>query len=715
MMKNFGKAIVKLRIPILILSIVLMIPSAIGYLNTRINYDILSYLPSDIETMEGQQILLDEFGTGAFSVCAVRGMENKQIETLEDEIKQIDVVKDVIWYGSLGDISMPIDVLPESLKESLVADDGTQLMIITFSSSMSTDETLEAVEKIRALTDKQCLLSGMSAVVEDIKLLCNKEAVIYVIIAVILCAIVLSLAMDSFVVQALFLASIGMSILYNMGTNFISGEISFITQALAAVLQLAVTMDYSIFLWHSYEENKEQPGISNNEAMAAAINQTLVSVIGSSITTVAGFLAMCFMTFTLGVDLGVVMAKGVVFGVIGCVTILPSMILVFDKAIEKTRHRTLLPDIGKIGGFVTKYYPIFIIVFLALLGPAYYGQAHNKVYYDLVATLPDSLESVLASDVLDESFDQGATHVVLAKSDMPIKDAYNMEKEIENVDGVKSCLGLASVAGPLVPKEILSEKVLDALDNGKYQMIYILSEYKTGSDEVNAQCDSIKEIVKRYDDSAMLIGEAPCTEDLIEITDVDFKTVSIASIVMIFIIIAIVLKSISLPFILVFLIEFGIFVNMGIPHYTGTVLPFIASIVIGTIQLGATVDYAILMTNRYKRERYEGSDKKEAIKTAVVTSLQSVLVSALSFFAATFGVGIYSSNDMISALCILLARGAIISLLCVAFILPAFFMVFDPIIIRTSVGFIPKDKKKSRTNDKKNSGGMTNEVIGIEE
>ncbi|MCR5272768.1 MAG: MMPL family transporter [Lachnospiraceae bacterium] len=709
-MKNFGKVIVKLRIPILILSVILLIPAAIGYFNTRINYDILSYLPEDIETMEGQQILLDEFQTGAFSVCAVRGMENKQIATLADEIKEIDVVKDVLWYGELADTSMPMEILPSDIKDSLVAEDGTQLMIITFASSMSTDETLEAVEEIRALTDKQCLLSGMSAVVEDIKLLCNKEAVIYVIIAVILCAIVLSFAMDSFVVQALFLASIGMSILYNMGTNFISGEISFITQALAAVLQLAVTMDYSIFLWHSYEENKEKTA-NNNEAMAEAINQTLVSVIGSSITTVAGFLAMCFMTFTLGIDLGIVMAKGVVFGVIGCVTILPAMILVFDKAIEKTRHRALLPDIGRIGGFVTKYYPVFIIVFLVLIGPAYYGQANNKVYYDLVATLPDSLESVLASEVLEDSFDQGATHVILAKSDMETKDAYNMEKDIEKVDGVKACLGLTSVAGPLVPKEILSDDIVEKLDNGKYQMIYVMSEYKTGSDEVNKQCDAIKEIIKGYDESAMLIGEAPCTEDLIEITDVDFKTVNIASIAMIFVIIAIVLKSISLPFILVILIEFGIFVNMGIPHYTGTVLPFIASIVIGTIQLGATVDYAILMTNRYKRERYEGNEKKEAIKTAVTTSLQSVLVSALSFFAATFGVGIYSSNDMISALCILLARGAIISLLCVAFILPALFMVFDPIIIRTSAGFIHKEKKNKK--EKHNSGGMTNEVVEV--
>jgi len=692
-MKKLGNAVVKLRYLILIISIALLIPSGIGYLNTRINYDILSYLPSDIETMEGQEILLDEFGTGAFSVCAIQGMDMKDIVKLEEQIKEVDHVKDVLWYGALADTSMPIDILPSEIKDNLIAEDGTQLMIITFDESMSSDETLAAIEELRGLTDQQCLLSGMSAVVQDIKILCQKETVIYVLIAVALSVVVLSLAMDSFMVQMLFLASIGMTIVYNMGSNFIAGEISFITQALAAVLQLAVTMDYSIFLWHSYQENQEHHPGDKNAAMAEAINQTLVSVIGSSITTVAGFLAMCFMTFTLGVDLGVVMAKGVVLGVIGCITILPSMILVFDKAIEKTRHKPLLPDVGRIGSFVTRKYPIFILIFLVLIGPAYYGQAHNKVYYDLVATLPDSLESVKASHVLEEEFDQGATHVVLADANMSSHDAYNMEKDIEKVEGVKTVLGLDSVVGPLIPKETLPDQVMEALDNGTYQMIYIMSEYKTGSDEVNAQCTEIKNIIKNYDESAMLIGEAPCTQDLIEITDIDFKTVSTASIVMIFIIIAIVLKSISLPFILVFLIEFGIFVNMGIPYYMGTELPFIASIVIGTIQLGATVDYAILMTNRYKRERYEGNEKKEAIITAVTTSLQSVLVSALSFFAATFGVGLFSTNKMISALCILLARGAIISLLCVAFLLPAFFMVFDPIIIRTSLGFRPKTSK----------------------
>ena len=689
-MINFGKAVVKFRIPILILSFLLLIPTAIGYFNTRINYDILSYLPKDIETMEGQDILLNEFGTGAFSVCAIEGMEDKDVSKLEDKIKEVDHVKDVLWYGSISNLTLPIDVLPGEVKEELQnADSGSQLMIITFDTSMSDDDTLDAIKKIRAITDKQCLLSGMSAVVADIKIICEQEVPIYVVIAGGLSAIVLAVTMDSFLLPILFLLSIGMAIVYNLGSNFVTGEISFITQALAAVLQLAVTMDYSIFLWHSYEENKGRYPGDNNRAMAHAISQTIVSVVGSSITTVAGFLAMCFMTFTIGMDLGIVMAKGVVFGVIGCVTILPSMILIFDKAIEKTRHRSLLPNL-QLGKFVTKHYWIFIILFLVIIGPAFYGQNHNQVYYDLMGTLPDNLESVQAGAALDEDFDMGATHVILADADMSSKDARNMLNEIKDVKGVKLALGLDSIVGAAIPRDFIPDEAKEVLNNGKYQMMYIMSEYKTGTDEVNEQCDAIKEIVKRYDKSAMLIGEAPCTEDLITITDVDFKTVSAASIILIFIIIAVVLKSISLPVILVSVIEFAIFINMGIPHYTGTVLPFIASIVIGTIQLGATVDYAILMTNRYKRERSRGAEKREAIEIALNTSLPSVIVSALSFFAATFGVGLYSSIDMISALCVLLARGAIISLFVVALILPAMFMIFDKLILNTSIGFKPK-------------------------
>ena len=693
-MINLGKKIVKLRIPIIIISFLLLIPTSIGYLNTRINYDILSYLPKDIETMKGMDIVLEDFGTGGFSLCAIQNMDDKDVVKLEEKIKDIRHVKDVIWYGSAADLSIPLDLLPDELGDSIKnKDTNSQLMMITFDTGMSDDATLDVIKKIRGLTDRQCLMSGMSAVVADIKIVCESEVPIYVAIAGGLSAIVLAITMDSFLLPVLFLLSIGMAIIYNLGTNQLAGEISFITQALAAVLQLAVTMDYSIFLWHSYEENQERYPGDKKRAMAHAISQTITSVIGSSITTIAGFLAMCFMTFTLGKDLGIVMAKGVVFGVIGCVTILPSMILVFDKAIEKTRHRSLLPKF-QIGKFVTKYYWVFLILFLVIIGPAYYGQNNNQVYYDLVGTLPDDLESVEAANVLEEQFDMGATHIILADANLSPKDAHNMEEDIKNIEGVRLALGVDSVLGSAIPREFIPDEAFEILNNGTYQMIYVMSEYKTGTDEVNNQCDAIRAVAKKYDDTAMLIGEAPCTQDLIKITDIDFKTVSAASIILIFIIIAFVLKSISLPFILVMVIEFAIFINMGIPHYTNTVLPFIASIVIGTIQLGATVDYAILMTNRYKRERHKGAAKREAIEISLNTSLPSVMVSALSFFAATFGVGVYSSIDMISSLCVLLARGAIISLFVVALVLPAMFVVLDKIIIKTSIGFKPADKPK---------------------
>lgn len=693
-MIKFGKGVVKFRIPILILSLLLLIPSVIGYLHTRINYDILSYLPEEIETMQGQEILLEEFGTGAFSVAVVEGMQPKEVAALKNEISQIEHVKKVLWYDSLADLSIPMELLPEDMEEAFEnREKNSTLMIVMLDTSMSADETLDAVEQIRGLTKQQCLLSGMSAVVADIKKICNSEAIMYVVIAAVLSAIVLSLTMDSFLIPLFFLLSIGMAIIYNLGSNFVAGEISFITQALAAVLQLAVTMDYSIFLWHSYQENQERYTGDKNRAMAHAISNTVSSVVGSSITTVAGFLAMCFMTFTLGLDLGIVMAKGVVFGVIGCVTILPSMILVFDRAIEKTRHRAIIPDLGRIGDFVTKKYVVFAALFLVILGPALYGYTHNEVYYDLAGTLPEDLESVMANTKLEEDFHMGATHVILADSRLEAKQARAMLRELEEVKGIKLVLGMDSVLGPAFPEEMVPDAYQEILDNGKYQMMFLASEYKTASDEVNAQCDEIKKIIKQYDTSAMLIGEAPCTQDLITITDKDFKTVSAVSIVLIFIIIAVVLKSISLPVILVSVIEFAIFINMGIPSYTGTVLPFIASIVIGTIQLGATVDYAILMTNKYKKARYQGAGKQEAVSTALNGSLQSVFVSALSFFAATFGVGLYSSIDMISALCVLLARGAIISLLVVAFILPAMFMIFDGLICRTSAGFLNREKK----------------------
>lgn len=693
-MIKFGKAVVKLRIPILIISFLLLIPSAIGYFNTRVNYDILSYLPEDIETMKGQDILLDEFGTGAFSFCVVEGMDAKDIKVMREEMEQVSHVKSVIWYDSLADISIPMQMLPDDVYDFFNnADTGSTLLAVLYDTSMSSDDTMEAIEQLRNVVQGRCFISGMSAIVTDTKNLSNQETPIYVLIAVILAVVVLSLTMDSAIVPMFFLLSIGMAIVYNLGSNVFMGEISYVTQALAAVLQLGVTMDYSIFLWHSYEEQQGRYEGDKKRAMAHAISNTITSVVGSSITTVAGFIALCFMSFTLGMDLGVVMAKGVIFGVICCVTVLPSMILVFDRIIEKTRHKVIIPDLGVIAGWVTRHYPLFIILFLVILGPALYGYNHTNVYYDLAGTLPKSLDSVTANEKLDENFQMGATHMIIANSDLPSKDAKAMLNEIEQVDGVKMALGFDSIVGPGIPKAIIPDDIKDTLVNDDYQMMIVSSEYAVASDEVNAQCDAIKSIIKKYDDTAMLIGEAPCTKDLIEITDEDFKTVSIVSIGAIFVIIAFVFKSISLPIILVSVIEFAIFINMGIPCYTNTTLPFIASIVIGTIQLGATVDYAILMTNKYKKARYQGADKKEAITGALRGSIQSIMVSALSFFAATFGVGLYSNIDMISSLCSLMARGAIISMFVVIFILPSMFMVFDRLICATSMGFRNKNSK----------------------
>ena len=692
-MIKFGKAVVKLRIPILIISFLLLIPSAIGYFNTRVNYDILSYLPEDIETMKGQDILLDEFGTGAFSFCVVEGMDAKDIKVMREEMEEVPHVKSVIWYDSLADISIPMQMLPDDVYEFFNnADTDSTLLAVLYDTSMSSDDTMEAIEQLRDVVQGRCFISGMSAIVTDTKNLSNQETPIYVLIAVILAVVVLSLTMDSAIVPLFFLLSIGMAIVYNLGSNVFMGEISYVTQALAAVLQLGVTMDYSIFLWHSYEEQQERYDGDKKRAMAHAISNTITSVVGSSITTVAGFIALCFMSFTLGMDLGVVMAKGVIFGVICCVTVLPSMILVFDKIIEKTKHKVIIPDLGMIAGWVTRHYPVFIVLFLLILGPALYGYNHTNVYYDLAGTLPKSLDSVTANEKLDENFQMGATHMIIANSDLPSKDAKAMLNEIEQVDGVKMALGFDSIVGPGIPKAIIPDEIKETLVNDDYQMMVVSSEYAVASDEVNAQCDAIKSIIKKYDDTAMLIGEAPCTKDLIEITDEDFKTVSIVSIGAIFVIIAFVFKSISLPIILVSVIEFAIFINMGIPCYTNTTLPFIASIVIGTIQLGATVDYAILMTNKYKKARYQGADKKEAITGALQGSIQSIMVSALSFFAATFGVGLYSNIDMISSLCSLMARGAIISMFVVIFILPSMFMVFDRVICATSMGFRNKSR-----------------------
>ena len=686
-MKKFGKGVVKCRVLILILSIVLLIPSAIGYFNTRVNYDILSYLPDEIETMKGQEILKDDFGIGAFSLCVVEGMENKDVVALERKIEEVPHVKQVVWYDTIADLSLPMEVLPKEIYEVFNNDDtDSTLMAVLYDTGMSEDETMDAVKEIRKLADGQCFVSGMSAVITDIKDLSDKEVPIYVLIAVILAIVVLSLTMDSAVVPIFFLLSIGMAIIYNLGTNIMQGEISYVTQALAAVLQLGVTMDYSIFLWHSYEEECANTD-DHKEAMANAITNTITSVVGSSITTVAGFVALCFMSFTLGLDLGIVMAKGVVFGVIGCVTILPSMILIFDKAVQKTRHRAVIPDLGRIAGWVVRHYKWFIAAFVIILFPALYGYTHTDVYYDLAGTLPKDLPSIVANQKLEDSFDMNATHLYLIDSSLPTKDVVEMIDEVNEVDGVKATIGLEAILGAGFPKEMLPSELLEVVQNDEYELLMVSSEYAVASDEVNAQCDKLDEILDKYDTKGMLIGEAPCTKDLINITNEDFARVSAVSIVAIFVIIFFVFKSISLPIILVAVIEFAIFINMGIPAYTGTVLPFIASIVIGTIQLGATVDYAILMTNKYKNARYDGLEKKEAITQALQGSIQSIIVSALSFFSATFGVGVYSNIDMISSLCILMSRGAIISMFVVIFILPSMFMIFDKVIIKTSKGF----------------------------
>lgn len=691
-MINFGKGVVKLRIPILIVSIILLFPAALGYFYTRVNYDILTYLPKEIDTMKGQDILLDEFGTGAFSMCVVEGMEDQDISKMRKNMEKVDHVKKILWYDSLADLSIPKTMLPDKVQNAFINEDkDATLMVIFFDSSMSSDETMDAIEELRSVADKQCYISGMSAVVTDTKNLSDKEVPIYVLIAVILAVIVLSLTMDSALIPVFFLLSIGMAIIYNLGSNVFFGEISYVTQALAAVLQLGVTMDYSIFLWHSYEENQERFPDDKKRAMAHAISNTLTSVIGSSITTVAGFVALCFMSFTLGLDLGVTMAKGVIFGVICCVTVLPSMILVFDKAIDKTRHKAIIPDLGVISGWVVKHYKAFIVTFIIVLIPALWGYTHYEVYYDLAGTLPGNLDSVIANDKLDETFAMNSTHIILCDSSLEPKEVNEMMSKIDDVDGVKATLGLDSLVGPTVPREMIPSDIKEVVMDENYQMLMISSEYKVASDEVNDQCDKIEKIMKKYDKNAMLIGEAPCTKDLITITNHDFNVVSTVSIGAIFLIIACVFKSISLPIILVAVIEFAIFINMGIPAFTGTKLPFIAGIVIGTIQLGATVDYAILMTTKYRKARYNGVEKQEAITSALGASMQSVIVSALSFFAATFGVGLYSNVDMIASLCSLMARGAIISMFVVIFILPSMFMIFDKIICKTSKGFVQKN------------------------
>jgi len=676
--------------------VLLLIPAAIGYFNTKVNYDILYYLPGDIDTMKGQDILLDDFGKGAYAMVVVDGMNKKNVSELVKKVEKVDHVASVISYNGIVGDGVPAEILPDKFRSYFENDDsGATLFAIFFDDTTSSTETMDAIEELRDVTDKQCYIAGMSAVVTDTKSMSEKETPIYVLVAVLLVCVVLAIFMDSFLVPVLFMVSIGMAIVYNLGTNIFLGEVSYITKALAAVLQLGVTLDYSIFLWHSYKEEKEKNPGDHKEAMAVAIGNTLTSVVGSSITTVAGFIALCFMSFTLGLDLGIVMAKGVIFGVIGCVTILPSLILTFDKALEKTMHKEIMPNFDKPARWIVKHSWLFLIVFLGLLYPAIYGYNHTKVYYDLSDTLPDKLNCSQANKLLAKNFDKtNSIYMILADTNLSKDDSIAMIDEIKELDGISTAMSLDSVVGAELPTEMLPDSLVSELKGNEYQIMMISTNYAIASDEINDQIDKVDEIAKKYDAKSMVIGEAPCTKDLITITDKDFKTVSIVSIAAIFVIIFFVLKSISLPVILVAAIEFAIFVNMGIPYFTGTSIPFISSVVIGTIQLGATVDYAILMTTRYKRERAAGESKKEAISIALGTSIPSIIVSALGFFAATFGVGMIASVDMISSLCILMARGAIISMLVVIFILPSLFVLFDKLIINTSIGFKSKKNKK---------------------
>lgn len=682
---KFGKAVVKARVPIVIVSLLLAALSVLGMLGTRINYDMLTYLPKDMETSVGQQVLLDDFGKGAFSFVLVEDMPDKDVSALKEKLAQVDHVESVIWYDSFADISVPKELLPDELYNAFNSGDTTMLAVF-FDTSTSADETMEAISDIRSIAGKQCFISGMSALVTDLKELCEKEEPIYVAIAVVLACAAMMLLLDGWLVPFVFLACIGISILINLGTNYFMGEISYITKALSAVLQLAVTMDYSIFLWHSYNEQRETHD-DPKEAMAVAIHETLTSVVGSSVTTVAGFIALCFMSFTLGSDLGIVMAKGVVFGVIGCVTTLPALILLLNKPLQRTRHKSLIPRMDRLSGFICKRFWVFLILFALLVTPAYYGysKTNDEVYYDMGQCLPEDLPFVKANEKLSEDFNVSSTLMLLVDADTPAKQVKEMAGEMEKVDGVAYVLGLDSLLGDRIPEEMIPDSVKNTLQSDNWKLLLVNSEYHAASDAVNRQIDTLNGILKRYDPDGMLIGEAPCMKDMIETTDHDFDVVNAVSIVAIFLIILLVEKSLTLPFILIAVIELAIFINLGLPHYLGQSLPFIAPICISTIQLGATVDYAILMTTRYKSERKKGADKRTAVNTALTASIPSILVSGLGLFAATFGVAVYSDIDIISSMCMLMARGAIVSMLCVIFFLPALLLLCDRIVCATTL------------------------------
>lgn len=683
---RFSKAVVRGRVAILILTVLLMIPAVFGMLETRINYDMLNYLPDDMDTVIGQNALLEDFGKGAFSFIVVENMPEKDVAALQEKLESVEHVETVLWYNSLMDTSIPMQLLPDKLYDAFNTGDAT-MMAVFFDTATSADETMDAIREIRSIAGKQCFVSGMSALVTDLKDLCEQEEPIYVAIAVVLACVAMMVFLDSWFIPFVFLASIGAAILLNLGSNWFMGEISYITKALSAVLQLAVTMDYSIFLWHSYNEQRAiYP--DKCEAMAHAISATLTSVVGSSITTIAGFLALCFMSFTLGRDLGIVMAKGVLLGVLSCVTVLPSLILLLDKPLQKTRHRSILPKMDGLAKGVTKVFPVFLALFVVLAPVFYfaYDKTNDEVYYDMGQCLPEDMEYVIANSKLSEEFDIASTHMLLVDASLPSKQVRSMISDMEQVDGVKYVLGLESVVGAGVPEEILPDSVRSILKSDKWELLLINSEYKVASDEVNAQIDSLNAILKKYDPTGMLIGEAPCMKDMIETTDHDFKVVNAVSILAIFLIILLVERSISLPFLLIAVIELAIFINLGLPHFLGQSLPFIAPICISTIQLGATVDYAILMTTRYKAERLAGKEKRPAVITALSTSIPSIIVSGMGLFAATFGVAIYSDIDIISSMCMLMARGAIVSMLCVILILPALLLLCDRLVCATTLG-----------------------------
>ena len=683
---KFAKAVVKGRRIILILAVILMIPAVLGIAGTRINYDMLDYLPADMDTVKGQELLREDFGKGAFSFLVFEDLPAADVSALKAKIEQVEHVDSVIWYDSFADLSIPMELLPDSLYQAFNNGSAT-MMAVFFDSATSEDVTMDAIREIRSICGKQCFVSGMSALVTDLKDLCEREEPVYVAIAVALALLAMLVFMDNWLIPFIFLASIGMMILLNMGTNYFFGEISYITKALSAVLQLAVTMDYSIFLWHSYNEHL-QTAADEKEAMAEAIHKTFTSVIGSSVTTIAGFIALCFMSFTMGRDIGIVMAKGVLLGVIGCVTVLPSLILLLNKPIMKTGHRSILPKMDGLAGGIIKIFPVFLVLFVAIAVPAWYGysKTNSEVYYDMSVCLPQDMDCVIAGQELKDKFDVASTHMVLVDSDTPQKDVRAMIREMEQVDGVNYVLGLEAVLGPGVPEEMLPDKIVDTLKSDRYELLLINTSLQVASDAVDAQLDDLNAILKKYDEGGLLIGEAPCMKDMIETTDTDFKVVNAISILAIFVIILLVERSLSLPFILIAVIEVAIFINLGLPHYLGQSLPFIAPICISTIQLGATVDYAILMTTRYKQERMGGADKRGAVKTALATSIPSIIVSGMGLFAATFGVAVYSDMDIISSMCMLLARGAVVSMAMVIFVLPPLLLLFDRLVRTTTMG-----------------------------